>query len=595
MNTKHHLPVPSVDTETLSHFDPLMKVIDKIANGQRVPPQITMQYEMLRFCTLRSYPKENKPFITRIAQAGFYYANSGDELVCYCCARRKSNWSESDIPMDVHRQMNPNCRFLVCNSTVNVPIKPVQILRYPLLTSSHENNSPNVNSTETSIEYQPQNRTNEKLPVVNETVESTIQSTTKFSTVIARRNTVQTGASTASMPSHSHHLADHVTRLSVVTSCGSKSLLNSLNSSGPPNYPLETTASNTYPAKCYKSSNDERKQAQQNDTPKYPKYSSRAIRLASFNECGDVVISPGCLAETGFFYAGFGDCVRCFHCGVGLRHWSEEDDPWIEHSRWSKDCVFVKQMRGQEFVNLVQMAVQYSQNHDQNGNKTPTDNMTAATQGRDVIENLLHSDAAQSVLEMGYHPDVIRSAIGQILELNDRPYLTAVKLMEKIFAIEEGENFNRAEQNATQERDHCALETEDKREKTEQYNAYKSGTRAKDINKNVAVLNTSRAETKPTSSISSDNSDSLSARYSNISKSKIPGCNQISERKRIKEENANLKQQSVCTKCKQNDVCIVFLPCGHLVTCEGCAPSLRYCSVQTCGKYIKGTVRTYLA
>ena len=47
---------------------------------------------------------------------------------------------------------------------------------------------------------------------------------------------------------------------------------------------------------------------------------------------------------------------------LGLRHWSDEDDPWIEHSRWSKDCLFVKQVKGQEFVNLVQMAVQYSQN-----------------------------------------------------------------------------------------------------------------------------------------------------------------------------------------------------------------------------------------
>ncbi|XP_053404438.1 putative inhibitor of apoptosis [Mercenaria mercenaria] len=555
MNAKHDLPIPSVDTETLSHFDPLMKIIDKIADGQRVPPQISMQYEMLRFCTLRSYPKENKPYITRIAQAGFYYANNGDEVVCYCCARRKSNWSESDIPVEVHRQMNPNCRFLVCNSAVNVPIKPTE-----------------VNSTKASMVSQHRKRTNEMSTVVHKTVENAIQSNLDSSTGMLNRNTVQADASAVAMSSPAHHLADHLTGLSVVMSSSNKSLLNS---SRHANDPVESIAANTYPG--YSSSTDEERRAQQNVTPKYPKYASKSIRVASFSECGDIVISPDFLAETGFFYAGFGDCVRCFQCGVGLRHWSEEDDPWIEHSRWSKDCLFVKQMRGQEFVNLVQMAVQYSQNHDQNGNKTPTDSMTAATHGRDVIENLLHSDAAQSVLEMGYHPDVIRSAIGQILELNDRPHLTAVKLMEKIFAIEEGENLNRAEQNATQEQDHCALETEDKREKTEQYNACKSGTRAKDINK-----------------YNSDSS-SLSAQYSNISKSMKPGCKQISERKRIKEENENLKQQSVCTKCKQNDVCIVFLPCGHLVTCEGCAPSLRYCSVQTCGKYIKGTVRTYLA
>ncbi|XP_053404434.1 baculoviral IAP repeat-containing protein 3-like [Mercenaria mercenaria] len=592
MNAKHDLSTPSVDTEILSHFDPLMKIIDKIADGQRVPPQISMQYEMLRFCTLRSYPKENKPFITRIAQAGFYYANNGDELVCYCCARRKSNWSDSDIPLDVHRQMNPNCRFLVCNSDVNVPIKPAKITRRPLSTFFHENNSPEVNSMKTSMVSQPRKRANEMSTIVHKTFENTIQSNLDSSTDMLNRNTVQADASMVAMSSPAHQLADHVSGLSVATSSSNKSLLNS---SRLANDHVGSITAKTYSG--YSSSTDEGRRAQQNVTPKYPKYASKSIRVASFSECGDIVISPGFLAETGFFYAGFGDCVRCFHCGIGLRHWSTEDDPWIEHSRWSKDCFFVKQKRGQEFVNLVQMAVQYPQNHDQNGNKRPTDSMTAATHGRDMIENLLQSDAAQSVLEMGYHRDVIRSAIGQILELNGRPHLTAVKLMEKIFAIEEGENLNRAEQNATQEQNHCALKTEDKREKTEQYNTCKSCTRAKDINNDVAVTITSRAETKQTSSVSGDNSDSssLSARYSSISKTKIPGCNQISERKRIKEENANLKQQSVCTKCKQNDVCIVFLPCGHLVTCEDCAPSLRYCSVQTCEKYIKGTVRTYLA
>lgn len=118
-----NLPNPRVDEAAIQRFEPLLQVINKLADGQRVPPQITMQYEMLRFCTLRSFPKVNKPYITRIAEAGFYYANDGDEVVCYCCARRRRNWQETDIPMDVHRQMSPTCSFLVRNSEVNVSIK----------------------------------------------------------------------------------------------------------------------------------------------------------------------------------------------------------------------------------------------------------------------------------------------------------------------------------------------------------------------------------------------------------------------------------------------------------------------------------------
>ena len=51
--------------------------------------------------------------------------------------------------------------------------------------------------------------------------------------------------------------------------------------------------------------------------PKYPKYSNTSVRLTSFNDCGDIIIPPDQLSQAGFFYAGFGDCVRCFQCGVG--------------------------------------------------------------------------------------------------------------------------------------------------------------------------------------------------------------------------------------------------------------------------------------
>ncbi|XP_060598564.1 uncharacterized protein LOC132752235 [Ruditapes philippinarum] len=123
-----NLPDPEVNQADLQRFEPLIHIIDKIAGGERVPPQITMRYELLRFCTLRSFPKHNKPYITRIAQAGFYFANTDDEVVCYCCARRKSNWCETDIPIEIHRELNPNCSFLLRNLEVNVPVRMSELL-----------------------------------------------------------------------------------------------------------------------------------------------------------------------------------------------------------------------------------------------------------------------------------------------------------------------------------------------------------------------------------------------------------------------------------------------------------------------------------
>lgn len=51
--------------------------------------------------------------------------------------------------------------------------------------------------------------------------------------------------------------------------------------------------------------------------PKYPKYELYRVRYDSFRECPEIAADRKQLCEAGFFYAGMGDCTRCFHCGVG--------------------------------------------------------------------------------------------------------------------------------------------------------------------------------------------------------------------------------------------------------------------------------------
>ncbi|XP_046370879.2 baculoviral IAP repeat-containing protein 7-A-like isoform X2 [Haliotis rufescens] len=61
----------------------------------------------------------------------------------------------------------------------------------------------------------------------------------------------------------------------------------------------------------------------------------------------------------------------------------------------------------------------------------------------------------------------------------------------------------------------------------------------------------------------------------------------------IKEENRALRDENTCKVCLDRSSCVVFLPCGHLVTCAECAPALRKCPI--CRSLIRGTVRTYNA
>lgn len=61
----------------------------------------------------------------------------------------------------------------------------------------------------------------------------------------------------------------------------------------------------------------------------------------------------------------------------------------------------------------------------------------------------------------------------------------------------------------------------------------------------------------------------------------------------LEEENRLLKEARLCKICMDNEVGIVFLPCGHLASCVNCAPNLQDCPV--CRSAIKATVRTFLS
>lgn len=121
----NELPVPMVEiiVAHVPQFEPLMEIIDQISNGTPPTPHITMRYELLRFCTYRSYPKEDKPYVITLAAAGFYYASDGDGVVCYSCGVRRYNWTSEDNPMKIHKRINPNCKFLIKNEEVNIPVK----------------------------------------------------------------------------------------------------------------------------------------------------------------------------------------------------------------------------------------------------------------------------------------------------------------------------------------------------------------------------------------------------------------------------------------------------------------------------------------
>jgi hypothetical protein len=89
--------------------------------------------------------------------------------------------------------------------------------------------------------------------------------------------------------------------------------------------------------------------------PKRSEYALNADRLETYTKWPiNSRLKPEDLAAAGFYYAGYGDCTRCFFCGGGLRNWEDEDDIWVEHARWFPTCTYVCQHMGAAFVEKVQ-------------------------------------------------------------------------------------------------------------------------------------------------------------------------------------------------------------------------------------------------
>ena len=133
-----------------------------------------------------------------------------------------------------------------------------------------------------------------------------------------------------------------------------------------------------------------------------------------------------------FVFPGFGDCVRCFSCGGGLRNWEDGDIPWIEHARWYPCCEYLKQRKGDLFIEMHR----HRENRDDEDPWQPPpppqtppssgasqDRQSQQSTRRDEVENVMQKAkqdkqnddiAVTSVLEMGYDKSAIHSAVEQL-------------------------------------------------------------------------------------------------------------------------------------------------------------------------------------
>ncbi|WAR13962.1 DIAP2-like protein [Mya arenaria] len=628
----------------------MMSIVDRLAKKKKVHPKESMRYEMMRFCTLRTFPSEGKPSVLKFAKAGFYYASNKDEVICYCCAKRISNWKPNDDPFEAHKRITPNCSFIMNNEEVNVPVSNVTCTNsndvlQNIITDLDKNNnvwkfdpenswgeSENDFATDGDEENEDQNN---GIPFLHDNfINKTAFGPKRNSNVV---DTVTRGKNSdyASLPigpsNTSGSLDDDCFRpepqggfTSMAPILENRSI-NSTSQTGVvlPLKDFESLIANIDDTTAYQPTQEDtpphrrsrrrtRRQRQQSSTtsdmpgttartqrssetlasnmqtpvstrtainridnhaqtPKHPKYSTISSRKASFNQCAEIHIMPRTLAEAGFYYAGIGDCTRCYWCGIGLRNWNREDDTWTEHARFSLDCNHVLINKGQEFINLVKLALDLTEEKDEcpqaRASEAPAENQETE-RPKDDVEDLMKSDAVQSVRDMGYNDDIIRIAIREIITSKGNETLNLLNIMEEIFRIEDERVSNKNDSTET----NSTLRTITTRS-TEPCTPMQK-------NKITPDGNNSERET----AICNQTLESKGA-SADFEKKTVDHR----QKRRLLNENKALKEGTICSSCRKNEVCIAFLPCGHLISCEQCGNSVRTC--MTCGQRVRGTIK----
>ncbi|CAL1534515.1 unnamed protein product [Lymnaea stagnalis] len=118
----------------------------------------------------------------------------------------------------------------------------------------------------------------------------------------------------------------------------------------PPKHPVDSTT------RSHEQSLSLQDQEHHYEKPKDPEYATPAKRLDTFRGWPpDVPVTEENLVKSGLYYEGDGDQVRCFHCGGAIKRWEPGDDPDVEHARWYPNCGYIRQYKGQAFVDTVRI------------------------------------------------------------------------------------------------------------------------------------------------------------------------------------------------------------------------------------------------
>jgi len=284
-----------------------------------------------------------------------------------------------------------------------------------------------------------------------------------------------------------------------------------------------------------------------------------AGRLATYEvgwQASRVRASPRELATAGLYFLGQRDKTKCWYCNGGLQNWEYDDDPWFEHAKWFPQCEYLLQNKGPDYVdNIVRQFPNLR---------------------RPVIR---HPTRRQVVSGLDRH-----QLPGRRLARSPRQNLAPEGPIQIIDPREEMKKLRRRVKEEIRKSSGIVSGAEEMGFDRKQIRAaFKRKLQAS--NKSFAGLG------DLVDSIVSHQGPVESESDSDAEEPGSTSHGNSSQPLSAREEVRRLEEERICKICKEGDVEVVFLPCGHLVSCMRCSSNVTHCPL--CKTEITQKVRTY--
>jgi len=584
--------------------------------GDDISIQEKMMFEGNRLLSFQTWPSNAKAYSFQLSRAGLYYAGDADEVICFACEGRIRDWQDNDIPMQRHIQRYPSCPF-VCGQIAGVNLLPPNLDDdHPTIRLMKRVDEVIAQTTETNRMLAARQLTTD---VTNMTASTTpgqvmarparAQNMGVSRSAIAFRDENERRKTFEGFWSDTWPVSPKALAQAGFYYCGPEDMVqcawcygklqgweqgdnplteHARHFSSCPKFGDRKAVNASSLVNVHNSQGDAGTSELSEDDlgiltvrPCNPNYAVEASRLESYRGKwpSNVAQAPDVLSSAGFFYVGYADNVKCFFCDGGLCNWESDDEPWTEHARWFPDCGFLKQVKGTTFIQKVrELGVNggpLTATGDVSHKPTSPAASSASSSSGGQPQSLTMEQKREVRAAMG-SPSVIKA-----LDTGIPKEAIEIAVKERLLAgnghFRDDESLIEA---ALLANDRLAAQTPQPMEvKNEGPSECKKHKKRK--NKD-SPPHEKMEEEKPCCSPPPD-----------VALLNMDTSSNGADAKSLEEENLKLKEQRLCKICMDEEVSIVLLPCGHLVSCVKCAPALRNCPI--CRNGIKGTVRTFMA